>query len=183
MTQTAEDLTDTNPFTAAGIDGHDPDTADCFDRDEPEEKGPKRSATVIPLDRLPLPKSGRPFGLPPKSSLYHTERAARARQRAEAEVPSWLAEARRVLIRAGVRRGNVQIADTADHNAMTLAYGLRYAECGLHVADGYAIDPRTGAGMSMSGEAKVPLGAGLAGPSQRRPGPDQGFLVGRWPVS
>lgn len=162
LTQTAEAPTDSDPFLVAGGDAspdHDPATAEGFDRDEPEA-GPKRSATVIPFDGLPVPKTGRPFGLPPKASLYHTQRAEGARQRAEAEVPGWLAEARRVLIRAGVRRGNVQIADTADHNAMTLAYGLRYAECGLHVADAYAIDPRTGAGMSMSGEAKVPLGAG-----------------------
>lgn len=166
----SHDATEEAPFT---LDSElyspeaDPNAFDGFDRDESvgQEDHPKPSATVIPFrqppkDRLPVPKTGRPFGLPPKASLYHTERAAGARQRAEAEVPGWLAAAQRDLIGAGLRRGNVQIADTADHNAMTLAYALRYAECGLHVADSYAIDPRTGAGMSMSGEAKVPLGAG-----------------------
>ncbi|MES2666103.1 MAG: bifunctional DNA primase/polymerase [Pseudomonadota bacterium] len=144
----------------------DPDAFDGEDREAvADEYGPKRSADVIPFrkppkDRLPVPKTGRPFGHPPLASLYHTERAEAARQRAEEVLPEWLAEAQRVLIDAGLQRGNVMIADTADHNAMTLAYALRYAECGLHVADSYAIHPRTGAGMSMSGEAKVPLGAG-----------------------
>lgn len=176
----AIDLTEDNPFTAAaGVISPD-DAVSEIDRPEPKANGPKRSATVIHIaDRLPVPKTGRPFGLPPKASLYHTDRAARARQRAESEVPGWLEDARRILIGAGLQRGNVQIADIADHNAMTLAYALRYADCGLHVVDSYSIDPRSGAGMSMTGEAKVPLGAGWQDRASDDPEQVKAFWSGR----
>jgi hypothetical protein len=172
LTQTA--LTETNPFLAAGSYSHDPAAVEGCEREEEPNRGtPKRSADVIPMprkpdDRLPVTSF---FGAPPRASLYHTKRADAARQRAIADVPAWLDEARRVLGGAGLKRGNVQIADTADHNAMTLAYALRYADCGLHVADAYAIDPRTGAGMSMGGDAKVPFGAGWQ--SRATTDPDQ----------
>lgn len=158
MTQTA--LTEPNPFLVAGGVSDDPAEVEVGEREDPATR--KRSATVTPKGRKPDDRLTVTsfFCAPPIASLYHTERAEAARERAEGECPEWLAEAQRVLIDAGLKRRHVQIADTADHNAMTLAYALRYADCGLHVADAYAIDPHTGAGMSMSGDAKVPLGAG-----------------------
>lgn len=179
MTDLALTLTETDPFEAAGLpDDYDPAAVETSEREEePKGEPPKSSADVIRIaDRLPLPRTGWPFGLPPNASFYHTTRAEAARSRAEADCPEWLDEARRVLGGAGLKRGNVQIADTADHNAMTLAYALRYADCGLHVADAYAIDPRTGVGMSMSGDAKVPLGAGW----QSRASTDRDQIVRFW---
>ncbi|OOY23439.1 hypothetical protein BMI91_13175 [Thioclava sediminum] len=129
----------------------------------------------MPHDPLPVPK-GVIFGRPPRASLYHTERAEGARQRAAEELGDELTEAQHLLFEAGVRRVSEHFADTADHNAMTLAYALRYARAGLFVADSYAIDPRTGAGMSMSGEAKVPLGAGW----QKRASMDRAEIVDFW---
>lgn len=120
-------------------------------------------ARVTPFDRLPCPF----FGAPPLASLYHTKRADSARQRAEADVPEELAVARQELFAAGLRRGNPAVADVADHNAMTLAWALRYAAVGLHVIDSHAIEPRTGYGTEHvrelnpgKGHAKHPRGAG-----------------------
>lgn len=172
------------------LDTIDPDEdLDAFDSIDDENpvaaaERPKRSAAVIPFikppeDRLPVPQAVGYFGHPRKASLYHTQRAEDARERAAADMPEELAEAQKVLIDAGLRRGNVGIADTADHNAMTLAYALRYSECGLHVADSYAIDPRTGTGMSMSGEAKVPLGAGWQDRASDDPDQIKAFWTGK----
>ncbi|AOZ68591.1 hypothetical protein LPB142_04050 [Rhodobacter xanthinilyticus] len=130
----------------------------------------------IPEDRLPLPPGVGAFGLPPKASLYHTERAENARQRAAVEVSDQLDFARETLIRAGLKRVHVDIPDAADHNVMTLAYALRYAECDLHVADAYAIHPVTGRGMSIAGDAKSPLGAGW----QSRASSDPDQIVAFW---
>lgn len=178
-----------NVYTLAGLpDGQEYDSSGSdIDRDEPivDTFGQKASATVLPFDRLPVPKTGRPFGLPPKASLYHTKRAAAVRAQVEASMPEDLAAARQVLITAGAQRGNVVIADTADHNAMTLAHALRYGACGLHVIDSYAINPRTGAGMSMSGEAKVPLGAKWQERATNDPDQIKAFWCGkgRYPVN
>ncbi len=109
-------------------------------------------------DRLPA----KFFGAPPLPSLYHTQRAEDARQRAEIDVPNELAVAVETLIGAGLRRVNVDHKDVADHNSMTLAYALRYAAYGLHVIDSHAIDPRTGEGSGVAGgkrSAKIPRGS------------------------
>ncbi len=125
--------TDTSHSTELNSGAADSDAFDVNDREAPQadEYGPKRSADVIPFrqspkDRLPCPF----FGSPPLASLYHTKRADSARQRAEADVPEELAVARQELFAAGLRRGNPAVADVADHNAMTLAWALRYAALG-----------------------------------------------------
>ncbi len=114
---------------------------------------------IEPHDRL---RTNRFFGSPPLKSLYHTERAEAARQRAQAQVPDQLADASQTLIKAGLLRSNPDYADVADHNAMTLAYALRYQMCGLHVVDSHAIDPATGEGTGKQAgttTAKTPRGA------------------------
>jgi hypothetical protein len=152
--QTDQDHTD-NPFTAAGENIPD-DAVSEIDRPEPKANGPKRSATVIHIaDRLPVTSF---FGAPPRTSLYHTQRAAGARQRAEEDVPAELAQARAVLTAAGLRRADARYPDAADHNAATLAYALAYVGAGLHVIDSHAIDPRTGEGTGPQNSAKLPRG-------------------------
>lgn len=109
-----------------------------------------------PLDRLTTEGV---FNLPPLKSLYHTERAECARQRAMSELPEELASAQKTLLDAGLRRMNPSYADVADHNAMTLAYAFKYVDCGLHVIDAHAIDAKTGKGTDPQGLAKLPRGS------------------------
>ncbi|MEP6149574.1 MAG: bifunctional DNA primase/polymerase, partial [Nisaea sp.] len=82
-----------------------------------------------------------------------------ARQRAQADLPEELADAMQTLVDAGLQRSNPAYEDVADHNAMTLAYALKYAACGLHVIDSHAIDPKTGEGTDPQGLAKLPRGS------------------------
>lgn len=110
------------------------------------------------FDRLPTHGLGL-FNLPPMRSFYHTQRAEAARQRAEVEVPEELADARRVLVAAGLRRHRPQVPDEADHNAMTLAHAQRYADLGFSVIDSHAIHPQTGKGTFIDGSAKLPRGS------------------------
>lgn len=134
--------------------------------DAPESDAPSDSASadrttkdnVRIFDRLPTHGLSF-FNMPPKRSFYHTKRAADARQRAEVEVPKELAEARRVLVAAGLHRRHPQVPDEADHNAMTLAYAQRYADLGFHVIDSHAIHPQTGKGTFIDGSAKLPRGS------------------------
>lgn len=130
-------------------------------------------ASIIPFDRLPDQTF---FGAPPRASLYHTKRAEAARQRAELAVPDELAEARNALAAAGLQRVNSKVADAADHNAMTLAYALRYAAHGLHVIDSHAIDPRTGEGTGPQDSAKLPRGNGW----QKRATDDPADVITFW---
>ena len=162
------------------------------DRDRPEpgaefdaarnRKGNVIQFAPVPADRLPIPEEARMVGfhqhLPRPRSPYHTARAEQARQHASVSMPVWVEEAQRVLIDAGLRRDNVAIADKADHNAMTLAYALAYASVGLHVVDSYALDPKTGLGMSMTKEAKVPLGAGWQSRATTDPDSIKDFWTG-----
>lgn len=147
-----------NPFALAGQ--NIPDDADCdlIELDEAQTSNvvklePRHDA---PHDRLPTEGF---FKLPPRKSLYHTERAQAARQRAQADLPGELADAMQTLVDAGLQRANPAYADVADHNAMTLAYALKYAACGLHVIDSHAIDPKTGEGTDPQGLAKLPRGS------------------------
>lgn len=125
----------------------------------PDEENADASNVVsieTPHDRL-LTKG--PFNIPPRKSLYHTERAQAARQRAETELPEVLAETMQSLFEAGLKRANPAYADVADHNSLTLAYALKYAACGLHVVDSHAIDPKTGEGTGPQASAKLPRGS------------------------
>ncbi len=135
-----------NPFDLAGQNVPDAETCE-------------RSNVVsikTPHDRLPVKGV---FNAPPRKSLYHTERAQVARQRAALEVPEELAAAQQTLLDSGLKRTNTSYADTADHNAMTLAYALRYADCGLHVIDSHAMDPKSGEGTGPQTSAKLPRGS------------------------
>lgn len=123
-----------------------------------EQAAPPAKDNVHIFDRLPTRGQGF-FGCTPKRSFYHTKRAADARQRAEVEVPEELAEARRVLVGAGLHRRHRAVPDEADHNAMTLAYAHRYAACDLNVIDSHAIHPHTGKGTFIDGSAKLPRGS------------------------
>ncbi|MDE4063829.1 bifunctional DNA primase/polymerase [Phaeobacter gallaeciensis] len=147
-----------NPFALAGQ--NIPDDADCdlIVQDEAQTSNviklePRHDA---PHDRLPTEGF---FKLPPRKSLYHTERAQAARQRAQADLPEELVDAMQTLVDAGLRRVNPAYEDVADHNAMTLACALKYAACGLHVIDSHAIDPKTGEGTDPQGLAKLPRGS------------------------
>lgn len=99
------------------------------------------TADVIPFDRLP----GNRFAAP-RMSVYNTKRAQNARALAEQQDPEGVAAARNVLFEAGLRRSRTEVADTADHNAMTLASALRLSKLGFHVIDSHAIHPVTGEG-------------------------------------
>ncbi|WP_127900235.1 bifunctional DNA primase/polymerase [Solirhodobacter olei] len=125
-----------------------------------EAKAPTAGATPIPFDRLPVDKV---FGAPPPCSLYHTRRAADARERAVQALPDRLDQARDVLHAVGGKRVNAAYADVFDHNTMTLAYALEYANHGLTVVDSHAVYPNSGEGTGMidgKHTAKVPRGAG-----------------------
>ena len=99
------------------------------------------TADVIPFDRLP----GSRFAAP-RMSVYNTKRAQNARALAEQQDPAGIDSARNVLFEAGLRRYATDVADTADHNVMTLASALRLAALGFHVIDSHAINPKTGEG-------------------------------------
>ncbi|UWR04358.1 bifunctional DNA primase/polymerase [Ruegeria conchae] len=150
-----------NPWAVAGADLPDPEDCDVIDAGADIIELDRRRNE--PFDRLPTKKTGFFESQPPLKSVYHTERAETARQRAAIEASDELAEARQTLVSAGLKRVNPAYADVADHNAMTLAYALRYAECGLHVIDAHAIDPKTGSGTGKAFDgkstAKIPRGA------------------------
>ncbi len=149
MSRPEANLEEDNPFLRAGEDV--PKIENVIQLED--------RRNTEPHDRLP---TNRFFGSPPLKSLYHTERAEAARQRAQSEVPDELAEAGQTLLDAGLLRSNPDYADVADHNAMTLAYALRYQTCGLHVVDSHAIDPATGEGTGKQAgttTAKTPRGA------------------------
>lgn len=110
----------------------------------------------VPLDRLPTKGF---FQIPPQKSLYHTERAELARQRARQEVPEEIATAQQILLNAGLNRVNSEYADVADHNLITLAYALKYAECGLFVIDTHAVCPKSGESTHRNGHTKLPRGS------------------------
>lgn len=153
-----------SPFELTGLpeDPTDEDTTLADTGANPRGKVIELATRRAPHDRLPVVRRLFGGGAPPKASLYHTQRAEDARQLAETQVPEWLAEARRVLFSAGLRRGHEDAADVADHNAMTLAYALAYAKCGLTVIDSHAIDPRSGEGTGVAGgkrSAKIPRGS------------------------
>lgn len=158
---------------AAPDDGEDVEDEGNLESREDATPRRKRPMGEVPKDRLNVEVL---FGAPPRRSLYHTERAQRTRERALAELGSEFDDAANILLAAGGKRSHHLIADSIDHNALTLAYALRYAECGLHVADAYGIDPLTGAGMSMSGDAKVPFGAGW----QERASTDRNTIISFW---
>ncbi len=156
-----------NPVTIAGGDP------------QVDEYGPSRSASVVPFK--PTPKDRLPgfWGAPPRLSLYHTERAQSARERAEAKVPAWLADARRILWDGGLRRADTRYADVADHNIMTLACALNYASHGFHVIDSHAVDPKTALGTGWakgSTSAKIPRGTGW----EKRASTDRDQIIRGW---
>lgn len=116
----------------------------------------KKQATVAPFDRLP------PVGEKriPGNSPYHTARAQDARNNAlnylsVEEVHS----AQETLIEAGNKRWHEDIADVADHNALTLAAALRYADLGLHVVDSHGIKNSGGQTLPSPDGCKTPRGA------------------------
>ncbi|MDD9706960.1 hypothetical protein PVW53_06660, partial [Seohaeicola sp. SP36] len=139
-----------NPFALAGQNIPNDEDCEVIDRDEVQ------TSNVVKLDLRKgephdrLPSKG-VFNLPPRNSLYHTKRAQCVRERAQVELLEELTDAMQTLVDGGLRRANEHYADVADHNAMTLAYALRYAACGLHVIDSHAIDPKTGEGTDRQG--------------------------------
>ena len=97
----------------------------------------KKTASVSPFDRLPVKVA---FGAPPPNSPYHTQRAADARANARTYLSAeTIAEAQEALVEAGLRRANGKVEDVADHNALTLAAALTYAEHGMYVADAHGL--------------------------------------------
>ncbi|GGO50309.1 Bifunctional DNA primase/polymerase, N-terminal [Roseovarius pacificus] len=151
MPETDKEVIEQNPYSLAG---------DNIPAAETED------SNVVPLKRDDRPHDRLPvssfFNRPPLRSPYHTERAKCARQRAANEVSGELEQAQKVLVDAGLKRASPDYADAADHNAITLAYALRYAECGLTVIDSHAIDPQTGEGTGKQAgvaTAKIPRGA------------------------
>lgn len=159
----------------------DPIAFDGDDRETPvtDEYGPKRSADVIPFrqppdDRLPVHSF---FGVPPRLSLYHTERAEAARQRAITYLGSELVDAVVILMTAGLRRE--KYAGVFEHNAMTLASALLYAKNGLCVIDSHAVDPKTGLGTGWAkgtNSAKIPRGTGW----EQRASDDHEQIIKGW---
>ncbi len=90
-----------------------------------------RLGDTTPFDRL----SGPFFNAPPRGSLYHTQRAQYARQRGAAVVPQSCVEKSQQALNDVLTR-RYAVSDCADHNIMTLAYALHYADQGMPVIDG-----------------------------------------------
>jgi len=83
-----------------------------------------------------------------KNNPYKTERAEAAR-----------ADARKRLPLEYIHRAISVIGDSApNHNILTLAHALAYADAGLHVIDAHALD-RAGVGTGPGKQIKLPRGA------------------------
>jgi hypothetical protein len=150
-----------NPYSRAGQNVPEVANCDHSERDEVQTNVVKMDPRKgVPHDRLPTKGI---FNLPPGKSLYHTERAQCVRERAQTDLPEELKDAMQTLVNVGMQRSNQDYADVADHNAMTLAFALKYAACDLYVVDSHAIDPKTGKGTGKTYEgtwtAKIPRGS------------------------
>lgn len=133
----------------------------------------KRVRVVAQNDGLPADGF---WNRPPMRSLYHTLRAEQTRQAISRDFPEEVGKARKLLIDAGLGRKYPQHADVADHNAMTFALALRYADCGLSAIDSHAIDPVTGLGTGFLASAKTPRGSKW----QERATSDPSILTAFW---
>ncbi|MDB5657471.1 MAG: hypothetical protein JWS10_86 [Cypionkella sp.] len=136
---------------------------------EAVQSAPRRA----PHDRLPEPPTGK---RPPILSPYHTARAKLIRDTIESTFPAEVANARAALIAAGLQRGNIDCADVADHNVLTLAMATLYAEHGLKVIDSHALAPLTGRGTGKGHSAKLPRGTKW----QERATADAAAIVAFW---
>lgn len=125
------------PQTDDGADTAVDDGADTADApDSGDESAPKaRLARVRPDDPLPVEDGCHWVSHPSKFNPYHTDRGEHARADTATRIPDLWGEAADTLIAAGLGRAVIGRADYADHNAMCLAWGWRYSDCGLRVID------------------------------------------------